>query len=118
MRATKAQQFAPGITSTQEATLNKKIDEGISERDMQKRKGAFFMELTSVYREKKYKERITSICGQQCFKSSSFRNDELSRAEMGCLGSCFNKAYRHFALSNIAYGYLSKEHADEDFSDI
>ena len=49
---------------------------------------------------------MTLACSDKCLKTSSFREDDLTRSEMTCLVNCYSKYYRYFAYANTLYTYL------------
>ena len=56
-------------------------------------------------------------CSKPCLKKSSFRDDDLTRAESDCLNKCFHKHYRYLAYANTLYTYLVSDGAVDKFID-
>ena len=69
-----------------------------------KLRDSFYDNLKQHYNSRKYKETINLLCTDRCLKT--FREDDLTRSEMNCLLSCYNKTFRYLAFSNGVYTIL------------
>jgi hypothetical protein len=52
-------------------------------------------------------------CAERCI--TNYRDDDLTRNEMGCLINCYNKYYRYLAFANTMYTFMVYDDRTNEF---